>query len=188
MKRARIGDVYAVKVPNGYKLYQWAYKVPYWGDFIRVFDGLFEVVPKNIAEIVAGPHSYILPFYASKAYRVGLARMIDNYPVPEEYPFPDYMLQVAPTGGRSVTSIELKGTKEHWWKEYKVGRIEDLPLEYRDVKVIGEWMSPDIILYLFDTNLSLDKLEGLWAYAYGEDRKARMKVYTDIVEAALEKK
>ena len=40
MRRAKLGDVYCIKVPNGYKIYQWAYSSKKRGDYIRVFDGL----------------------------------------------------------------------------------------------------------------------------------------------------
>ncbi|MBR6646576.1 MAG: hypothetical protein IKL09_03575 [Clostridia bacterium] len=70
MKRAKVGDVYYVKVPNGYKIYQWAYSIPKQGDYIRVFEGLYADVPNEIEEIVQGPHSYIIPSYTKKCIRL----------------------------------------------------------------------------------------------------------------------
>ena len=47
MRRAKLGDVFAVKVPNGYKIVQWAYHIKKFGRFIRVFDGLYEKIPEK---------------------------------------------------------------------------------------------------------------------------------------------
>ena len=78
MKRTKIGDVYAIKLMNGYKLYQWAYTIPRKGKFMRVFDGLFDNIPNNIEDLVNNPHSYIIEFDAPRAYRVGLAQLAGN--------------------------------------------------------------------------------------------------------------
>ena len=40
MRRAKLGDVYCVKLPNGYKLYQWAYSIPQKGDYMFWETGL----------------------------------------------------------------------------------------------------------------------------------------------------
>ena len=45
MRRAKLGDVFAVKVPNGYKIVQWAYRIEKFGNYIRVFDGLYDTLP-----------------------------------------------------------------------------------------------------------------------------------------------
>ena len=93
MRRAVIGDVYCIKVPNGYKIFQWAYKIPRSGNYIRVFEGLYDSIPSNIEQIAAGPHSYMIWFNAGRAYRCGLATFLGNYPVPPEYPFPQFAIQ-----------------------------------------------------------------------------------------------
>lgn len=66
MRRSKLGDVYATKLPNGYKIYQRAYDIPRRGDFVRVFDGLYESIPANVEEIVRGPHSYIVDFFPAE--------------------------------------------------------------------------------------------------------------------------
>ena len=110
MKRARLGDVYYIKVPNGNKLYQWAYSIPRKGDFIRVFDGLYSSIPDNLLDIVAGSHSYIISFDTKRAYRVGLAQLLGNFPVPEEYPFPDFKLALHPGGSKRIGAINVQPT------------------------------------------------------------------------------
>lgn len=72
MPRAKLGDVYACKVLKGYKIIQWAYYIERYGRFIRVFDGLYDTIPENIAQIVAGEHSYITDLFVGRAYRIGL--------------------------------------------------------------------------------------------------------------------
>ena len=73
MKRSKLGDVFAINLPNGYKLFQRAYDIPRTGRFIRVFDGLFPDIPNSVAEIVAGPHSYIINFDTIKAKTIFFA-------------------------------------------------------------------------------------------------------------------
>ena len=89
MRRAKLGDVYYIKLPNGYKIYQWAYDHHHKGTYVRVFDGLYPTIPVNIEEIVSGPHSYVLTFDTKRSYSLGLSILIGNYPVPEEYPIPE---------------------------------------------------------------------------------------------------
>ena len=64
MRRAKLGDVYYFKVPNGYKVVQWAYSIPKDGDYLRVFNGLYKSVPDDITSIVGNPHSYINSRYS----------------------------------------------------------------------------------------------------------------------------
>ena len=94
MKRAKLGDLYCMKVPNGYKIYQWAYQIPNDGSYIRVFPHLYEKIPDNLSGIVGSEHSYIIGFAAAKAYRKNLSELLGNFAVPLQYPFPQYSLTV----------------------------------------------------------------------------------------------
>ena len=171
MKRAKLGDVYWVKVPNGYKIYQWAYSIPRKGDYIRVFDGLYDSIPTEITAIVAGPHSYIIPFYSSKAYRIGLAHLIGNYPVPAEYPFPEFQISFC----RDVTGIYkievmrtnfIPGNAEDAFQVFKVSRMADLPPIYQKLTLLNSCVTPNWLLYLFDINFSLSALETFYPGRY----------------------
>lgn len=189
MKRARIGDVYYVKVPNGYKLYQWAYYIPRKGDYIRVFDGLYATIPENLSEIVAGPHSYIISFDTKRAYRIGLARMLGNFPVPDEYPFPDFKIAIYPNGSGGVAWIQLLSTcgvraDDQW---FRVSRIQDLPLKYQNVTLLNHYLTPNWLLYLFDIDFNLCNLERLFLGRLGESGEVKLQKYTDIVNEALAK-
>lgn len=184
MRRSKLGDVYSVKLPNGYKLFQRAYDIPRKGRFVRVFDGLYERIPENIGEIVAGPHSYIIGFYASRAYRIGLVQFVENYPVPEEYPFPEYQFKFyqKPSGKYNITVQTIEVTRGRC---FEVNSMADLPEEFRDLKLLSPCLSPDLILWLFDTNWSLSNLAGFYPGEPGEDWDIILKPYSDMVDEAL---
>lgn len=190
MKRARMGDVYTIKVPNGYKIFQWAYSIPRKGDYIRVFDGIYETIPCNIPEIVDGPHGFIISFDIKRAYRVGLAQMLGNFPVPDEYPFPDYMLALHPGGKRKIGAIAVDSTSStsqpsiagQW---FRVSRIQDLPPQFQNINLLNSRLSPSWLLYLFDIGFTLYDLDSFFPGGPGENGNAKLQKYTDIVNDVL---
>lgn len=192
MKRARMGDVYTIKVPNGYKIFQWAYSIHRKGDYIRVFDGIYETIPCNLSEIVAGPHGYIISFDTKRAYRVGLAQMLGNFPVPDEYPFPDYMLALHPGGNRKIGAIAVDSTSStnqpsiagQW---FRVSRIQDLPPQFQNITLLNSRLSPSWLLYLFDIGFTLNNLACFFPGGPGENGNAKLQKYTDIINEALAK-
>lgn len=189
MRKTKLGDVYAVKVPNGYKLYQWAYSLPKKGDYIRVFGGLYDSIPENIGEIVAGPHSYIISFYSDKAYRLGMAQLLDNYPVPEKYSFPEYMITFRMDMKGNIYKICFdpvhRMTGES--KRFSASHMEELPLEFQDATLLNSCVTPNWLLYLFDIDFDLSEPKRFYPAEPGTDYSAVLQPYTDIVEAALEK-
>lgn len=192
MKRAKIGDVYAIKVPNGYKLYQWAYSVPREGDYIRVFDGLYSSVPENLPEITAGPHSYIISFETKRAYRIGLARVLGNFPVPDEYPFPDFELALHPGRSKKIGAIVVRpttatGTTVNTGQWFRVSCIQDLPPQFQNISLLSSRLSPSWLLYLFDIGFTLCDLDCFFPGGPGENGNAKLQKYTDIVNEALAK-
>ena len=182
MKRAKLGDVYCIKVPNGYKLYQWAYNVPRKGHYIRVFAGLYDSIPVDIEQIVALPHSYIISFYASRAYRIGLAQLLGNYPVPSEYPFPKYQIHFNINDKtKQVNGIHVMnsdGTRGVWQWFY-VNCMKDLPKEYRGCTLLNDHVTPNWLLYLFDNDFNLQQPE---RFSVGTNPEATLQKYTDIVK------
>ena len=192
MKRARIGDVYYIKVPNGNKLYQWAYSIPRKGDFIRVFDGLYSSIPDNLLDIVAGSHSYIISFDTKRAYRVGLAQLLGNFPVPEEYPFPDFKLALHPGGSKRIGAINVQptsstGTAVSVGQWFRVSRIQDLPPQFQSITLLGGQLSPAWLLYLFDIGFTLYNLDCFFPGGPGESGNAKLQQYSDIVNELLAK-
>lgn len=150
MRRAKIGDLYCMKVPNGYKIYQFAYKHPNGCSYIRVFPHLYDKIPNDLKEIAESEHSYIIGFAAGKAYRNNLAEFLGNFAVPEEYPFPRYSL----VGGMGAAMCILDNSTDRWLTEF-VGGYAELPEEFRTVKALSCSVTPDWLLYLFDTDFDL---------------------------------
>ena len=191
MKRAKIGDVYYAKMPNGYKLFQWAYRIPKRGDYIRVFDGLFEDIPDNIAEIVEGPHSYIIGFYTSRAYKIGLVKLIGNYSVPEKYPFPNYRVKFWINQKGEVFSIWLTPNNSTVngslnTLSFPASARNELPSQYRGETLLNSTVPPDMLLYLFDCNFSLTSPNLLDPrHTLGNGWESKYQVYEDMVQQAL---
>lgn len=192
MRRAKLGDVFAVKVPNGYKIVQWAYRIEKFGNYIRVFDGLYDTLPDNVTEIISSPHCYITDLAVGRAYRIGLLSWIGNYPVPEAYPFPGYSIKFCRDQHKEIYRIVLHKTPVTpdlpRFYSFDVSSITQLPEEYRNVKLLHNCVSPDWLLYLFDNGFSLlepDIFEP-WIH-WGDNWRERYQIYIDMVENAIEK-
>lgn len=185
MKRAKVGDLFYVKVFSGYKLIQWGYRFPDKGDYIRVFPHLYQQIPEDLGSIVAGPHSYIISFYVSRLYRIGIAEWLGNFPVPEEYPFPEFMVFMMPdTRPGKVGFIDVIRTdgSMRCAKTYDANYMHELPEEYRTTTLLNGCVSPDWLLYLFDVDFSLETPEKFWP---GSDE--RVDLYKEIINDALRK-
>jgi len=189
MKRAKIGDVFAVKVPNGYKLYQWAYAIGRYGKYIRVFPGLYDEIPADIQRIVDAPHSYIIRFHATRAYRVGLAQLVGSYEVPEKYPFPEYQIdfwmdtEIGCIDEIRVMESDIKSdpNRRRFYKRFSVSKMSELPEEFQNITLLTAILSPDWVLYLFDSDFDLEHLERYYLYY------SNIHIYSDMVEQALQK-
>lgn len=189
MRRAKLGDVYAVKVPNGYKIIQWAYFIEKYGTFIRVFDKLYDECPANIEEIVAGEHSYVTDLFVGRAYRVGLLEWLGNLPVPEEYPFPELSIEFCEKQSKIFGFKIEQRNASNVYKHYSdtaITTVSVLPEEYHNVKRLAHYVSPDWLLYLFDNDFSLHKVDVFYPWIYwGECWEDRYQIYIDMVENAM---
>ena len=190
MRRAKLGDVYAVKVPNGYKIIQWAYHIEKYGRFIRVFDGLYDTCPANIAEIVAGDHSYVTDLFVGRAYRIGLLEFLGNYSVPAAYPFPESQIEFREKQGKVFGfRIEQRNDSNiyRYYSDTAVTTVSVLPEQYRNVKRLAHYVSPDWLLYLFDNDFSLHKVDIFFPWIHwGDNWEESYQVYIDMVEHAME--
>lgn len=185
MRRAKVGDLFCVKASNGYKLFQWGYRIPKKGDYIRVFPHLYQEIPEDLASIVAGPHSYIISFFVSRLYRIGIAQWLGNFPVPEEYPFPEFMVFMMPdTRPGKVGFIDVMRTNGTMQDShtFRANYMHELPEPYRNITLLNGSVSPDWLLYLFDVDYSLETPEKHWP---GSDE--RLQPYKERVNAALRK-
>lgn len=188
MRRSKLGDVYATKLPNGYKLYQRAYDIPRKGDFVRVFAGLYESIPENIEEIVNGPHDYIINFFSSRAYRIGLAEFAGNYPIPEEYPFPEYMISFFLVSKDDVFRVNVTRTDTTEQQVFYVRKLCELPEQFRDIKLLSVAPHPASLFYFFDNNCTLTDLPHFYSHLrVSTNDLEKYKIYLDMVDDAMER-
>ena len=80
MRRRKIGDLYCAKVPGGYKLFQFSYRIPKDGSYFRVFGGLYDKIPEDLTSIVEGPHSYIISI-GTGFFKSSMVSFLSNFPV-----------------------------------------------------------------------------------------------------------
>ena len=188
MRRAKLGDVFCIKVPNGFKIFQWAYRVERKGDYMRVFPGLYDSVPENIESIALSEHSYIIAFHISRAYRIGLAQWLGNFPVPEQYSFPKIQIAFRQDNAtRDISAIDVMsadGTRDIM-EIYYVKRMEQLPKAFRNEKLLNAYLTPNWLLYLFDNNFDMQHPERF--FVFGLNPEAQMQKYTDIIDSYINK-
>lgn len=181
MRRVKLGDVFSIKVPNGYKLFQWAYRIPKQGDFIRVFKGLYKSIPKNIQEIVESEHSYVMNLEVSRYYRTGLSEFIDNFDIPQKFSFPKYQIFFYVEGGK-VHGIDVMSSTLPCEinKIFDVSCMEELPEPYRCSYLLNGYFTPNIVLYLFDKGFDFSHPEMISILCTQKE----FQVYTDMMNAA----
>lgn len=193
MRRPKLGDVYSVKVPNGYKLIQWAYHIEKYGRFVRVFDGLYEKVPENISDIAAGPHSYIIELDIGMACKLGLMEWCGNYSVPSEYPTPEYQIHFCRDQHNRIYAIKISKTPVvsglPRFFVFPASSINELPEPYNNVKMLLSRVSLDWLLYLFDNDFSLSNPDVFepkihWGDSWAEN----YQVYIDMVNNSINEK
>ena len=193
MRRSKLGDVYAMKVTNGYKLYQWAYNIPRWGKYIRVFEGLYQTIPDNITEIVQGHHEYIIGFETSRAYRIGLADFIENVPVPNEYPFPQYRISFRKHQLDNDFRVTIRPTVAHPTLKsgeifsFDIPGVKELPIEYQNVNFMDCDISPSWLMFLFDFDFTFEDLRGFYPeLVLGDKKDEILAKYQERVDRLLE--
>lgn len=193
MQRPKLGDVYSVKVPNGYKIIQWAYHIEKYGRLVRVFDSLYEKVPENISDIVAGPHSYVISIHVGKAYQLGLLEWQGHYSVPSEYPTPEYQIDFCRDQLNQIYGIKISKTPIvsglPRFFVFPVGSINELPEPYKNVKLLHSRVSLDWLLYLFDNDFSLSNPDVFEPKIYwGDSWAENYQVYIDMVNKSINEK
>lgn len=188
MKRLKLGDVFAVKVPNGYKLYQWAYNIPKHGEYIRVLKGLYNEIPSDIDRIVKEQHNFVINFNFRRAYRIGLSQLLGTFPVPKEYPLPDYNIDLCQNIDGEIYCISFAAEPGSGkpYRRFKVSSIEQLPYEFQGIRLINGCVSPDWLLYLFDTDFDFTDLRRFFPAVPGQYKEV-LTPYWETVSALLEK-
>ena len=73
------------------------------------------------------------------------------------------------------------------FRTFRVSRMEELPEEFRNLTLLSSVVSPDWLLYLFDTDWSPSNLPGFFPGSAGEDFSEILRSYSDMVKAAQER-
>ncbi|MBR6646575.1 MAG: hypothetical protein IKL09_03570 [Clostridia bacterium] len=110
--------------------------------------------------------------------------MIGNYKIPEEYPFPENMLwfwRDAKT--KKTTAIEVMNVFStfDYCETFDVSRMSDLPPKHQGEKLINAHVGVPYLLYLFDVDFDLSKLD---IFSPPGDHEVVMKEYIDMVNEA----
>jgi hypothetical protein len=194
MRRAKLGDVYAMHLPNGIKIFQWAYHIPKYGKYIRVFDGLYQTIPADLNQIVQGEHSYIICCDVSAAYRIGLIDFLENVPVPVTYEFPLYRINfwfydltdkfgvwIRPTIAHSSENINKIFSYDN------LDSLKELPVEFQNIKLMNCYVSFAYLMYLFEYDFTFDNPRRFKpGYVLGEKAEAVLTGYEDQVNRLWE--
>ena len=117
-------------------------------------------------------------------YQIGISKLIGNYKIPEEYPFPENMLwfwRDAKT--KKTTAIEVMNVFStfDYCETFDVSRMSDLPPKHQGEKLINAHVGVPYLLYLFDVDFDLTKLD---LFSPIGDPEIALKKYIDIVDAA----
>ena len=116
-------------------------------------------------------------------YQVGISQLIGNYKVPEKYPFPKNMLWFwRDEKTNKTTAIEVMDVFHisDYFEIFDVDRMSKLPLKHRGEKLINSRVGVPYILYLFDVDFNLSKLD---LFTPKGDPEIALKKYIDIVNA-----
>ena len=194
MRRAKIGDVYAMHLPNGIKIFQWAYHIPRYGKYIRVFDGLYQTIPTDLAQIVQGEHSYIICCDVNAAYRIGLIKFLENIPVPATYTFPLYRIDFWFYDLTDRFGVWIRPTIMHPHENSNkifsyedLDSVNDLPVEYQGVKLMDCYVSLAYLMYLFEYDFTFNNPRRFKpGYVLGEKAEAVLRGYEAQVNRLLE--
>lgn len=190
MRRRKIGDLYCAKVPGGYKLFQFSYRIPKDGSYFRVFGGLYDKIPEDLTSIVEGPHSYIISI-GTGFFKSSMVSFLSNFPVPEKYPYPQFRVRFWRNQWGEIFSFWLHPTNKEVTGSWDIlsfdgASMKDLPEEYRDIKLLNSYVTPIWLVYLFDCDFDLNDVNRFWPQTvFGDSWEAKMDEYTVLFEESL---
>lgn len=160
MKRIKLGDVFAFKTEKGIKIIQWAYSPPKYGDFIRVFDNLYNKIPKNIDDIVNGSHSYIIGTDPKRLYKKEIIQLIGNYNTPMDGKFPEYSVNYRYYGhDDGKWEVSRVFTNEYHTIVSSNDDILSLPDKFRTITLINCFIGPEWLEYYFVSDFDLHHMK-----------------------------
>ncbi|HVG62363.1 MAG TPA: ribonuclease E inhibitor RraB [Hyalangium sp.] len=114
-KRARFGDVFEVRTPQGLAYLQYTSKHPRYSDTVRILPGLFKSrpAPDELAGLVT-QEGYFTYYLVSLALKHGLVERIGNYPIPAGLEAPSKLLRAGfrTSEGKALAWFLWDGTQE----------------------------------------------------------------------------
>lgn len=147
-KKARFGDVFEVRTPQGLAYLQYTSNHPEYSDTVRVLPGLFDTRPnpETLASLVA-QESYFIFYRVTLAVRHGLVALIGTYPIPGGLEAPFKLLRAGFTapGGKVMAWIVEEGASETVIKraltpeEKRLSRAQMWNHEYLVQRLAEQW-------------------------------------------------
>lgn len=180
MRRAKLGDVYALKTERGYRIIQWVYHVEKHGRYIKVFPGFYDKEPEDLTDILQGDSSYIVTYHISHLVRKGILEFWGNY---EEYiiePFPKYMIGIFKYVNNQFlyrVANSMRAQDDESYIGDSSGQV--IPEKYKDVRLLNLIPSTITLLYLLSSDFDLKHVDLLWIDE--KDRKDLIEKYKDIL-------
>ncbi len=114
-KKARFGDVFEVRTPQGLAYLQYTSKHPEYSDTVRILPGLFKTRPSpdELAALTT-QEGYFTFYLVSLAVRHGLVELIGNYPIPAGLEAPSKLLRAGfrTSEGKALAWFLWDGTHE----------------------------------------------------------------------------
>lgn len=88
MTKIKIGDVFKINTPNGEAYLQYVHEDETIGELVRILPGVYEKLPENLNEIVAGKEAYLLHCPLKPAIRHKIIEAISNYDISQDFKIP----------------------------------------------------------------------------------------------------
>ncbi len=129
MRVPRIGDVIEIPTAKGLAYAQFTHKMPVYGRFIRVVEGIWRARPHALDEIVNAPTRFFIFFPVAAAVNQKIVTLAGNLPVPSQFAAFPLMREsgLEPPGG---------GTVDWWlWDGKEEWRIGSLTPEQRKLSI-----------------------------------------------------
>ena len=145
MRSPRIGDVIEIPTAKGLAYAQFTHKMPVYGRFIRVVEGIWRARPHALDEIVNAPTRFFIFFPVAAALNHKIVTLAGSLPVPSQFAaFPLVRESgLEPPGGGKVDWWLWDG-KEKW-------RVGSLTPEQRRLS-IAQCVNDTMLIHMIDSD------------------------------------
>ena len=137
MKRYRVGDVFAFKTANGYRIILWAYTIDKFGDFVRVLPGFYDTIPSDALDIATGTCSFIIQVSIKTMCKKNLLTYIgsvDNSLIPE---MPKYQIEYSDYGNYGRFNVSEFGRAQNFSVYEGAPDGSCLPKHFQEVNLVN---------------------------------------------------